>query len=302
MEPPLVSILIVCYNHERYIKKAIESVINNDYSNIEIIVLDDGSTDNSYAIAKKIMDESHLLCYSVLTQANSGLVKSLNKLISLVSGKYIILLASDDVLTPNSIRDRVAYLEEHSEYDAVIGQSLLIDQNDHIISHDAAKYLYHADNMLLKSKYIVEELVLRWSVVGPCFMASKELYDKIGLYNEQFIVEDRQFYLRILSHNKLKYLDIVVAGYRVHGNNISRNINTSKRIKTECARINIFYSNIFQNIFLNFFLRTYNIDLILLNANCKLIYILFKIFRFSLVYLYLFILRIFVLIKEAKNV
>jgi glycosyltransferase involved in cell wall biosynthesis len=305
MKQPLISVIIPCYNHEKYIKKSIESVFNSNYDNIELLIIDDGSTDNSYEVAKNLVySNSRLTSSLIMKQKNSGVVKTLNKLISMAHGDYIILLASDDVLMGNSIRERVFFLEKDKKYDAVIGKAILIDQNDNIISHDAGKYLYHADNILLRSKFIVEELVLRWSVTGPCLFARKSMYDRIGLYNEKYKVEDRDFYLRLLSKGNLKYLDTIVAGYRIHKGNNSRNIFSSLGIRIECAEINSIYGRekIFKNIILQLVLRSYSVDKILLKNNYCGLYNLYKIFRYFFVFLYLLTLKIIVVLnRDGEN-
>jgi glycosyltransferase involved in cell wall biosynthesis len=302
MKLPLVSILVPCYNHEKYIKKSIASILNNSYGNIELLIIDDGSTDSSYEVANDtIYSNNKPASYLIIKQENSGVVKTLNRLISMSHGKYIILLASDDILMDNSIIERVLFLEQNKNYDAIIGKSILIDQNDNIISHNANKYLYRADSTLLSSRYIVEELVLRWSITGPCLLVRKTLYDRIGLYNEKYKVEDRDFYLRLLSMGKLKYFDTVVAYYRVHENNISRNIVSSLSVKIECAKINSTYGQkkIFKNIILQFFLNSYFIDKILLKYNYWILYKTYKMFRYFFVFLYLFTLKILVILEKG---
>jgi glycosyltransferase involved in cell wall biosynthesis len=304
MKSPLVSILIPCYNHEKYIRKSIESVFNCHYDNIELLVIDDGSTDFSYDIAKNVIHSNNKLAFSLIVkQENSGLTKTLNRLISMAHGDYIILLASDDILMSDSINERVLFLEQNKNYDAVIGKAILIDWKGHIISFNASRYLYHADIVLLKSKYIVEELVLRWSAVGPCLLVRKKLYDKIGLYNEKYKVEDRDFYLRLLTRGKLKYLDTVVAYYRIHESNATRDALSSLKVRIECAEINNIYGkrSLFKNIILQVILKSYFVDKTLLRHNYWTIYNLYKIFRHSFVFLYLFILRILVVLLRKSD-
>jgi hypothetical protein len=203
----------------------------------------------------------------------------------------------------DTIAERVLFLEKNRKYDAIIGKAILIDHDDNIISYDAGKYLYRADSALLNSKYIVEELVLRWSVVGPCLLARKILYDKIGLYNEKYTVEDRDFYLRLLSADKLKYFDTTVAYYRVHKNNTSRNIISSLKVRKECAEINSAYGKkrIFKNIILQSFLNSYFIDKILLKHKYLILYTSYKIFRYTLVFIYLFILKILLVVNGRRE-
>ncbi len=85
------------------------------------------------------------------------------------------------------------------------------------------KSLFYADYKRLENN-IVNELVLNWSVVGPTFLAKKSLYEKVGMYDENLLVEDREFYLRLLADNILGF----VANYRIHTSNISRRSKTAK--------------------------------------------------------------------------
>jgi glycosyltransferase involved in cell wall biosynthesis len=297
MELPLVSVLVPCYNHEKYIEKAIQSVLENHYNNIELIVIDDGSTDKSYEIANEILQKNRdVLKYTSLSkQKNIGIVKTLNKLINMSHGEYIALLASDDMLTTDGIMERVLYLEENLNYDAVIGKALLIDEKDRIISPDASKYLYHADTTLLKSKYLEEELILRWSVIGPCLLLRRSLYEKIGLYDENYDVEDKDFYLKVLYLKSLKYLDITVAKYRIHRYNISRNKKTSMHTKKQNAIIDLSYSNKFQKKILCIYLKSRIIDFLLLKYSLTIPYYVYKLFRYGIVSIYLFVLKIYVI-------
>ncbi|MDR0605002.1 MAG: glycosyltransferase [Bacteroidales bacterium] len=293
MKLPLVSVLMPCYNHEQYIVKAIKSVINCNYENIELIIIDDGSSDKSFEIAKGLLENTKkfFLPPQILKQDNVGVVRTLNRLIGLSHGEYITLLASDDMLTPNGIKDRVLYLEHNCDCDAVVGRALLINEKDKLISLDAGKRLYWADTILLKSKYIKDELILRWSIVGPCLLVRKEIYEKIGLYNENYFIEDRDFYLRILYINKLHYIDRPVAKYRIHQFNESRNKTTSRDVKMQCAMIDVRHSEKFRGV-LKLFLKSRLIDLLFLRTKFIFFYWFYKIARYSVTSLYLLILKI----------
>jgi len=293
MNQPLVSVIMPSFNHSKYIEKSIRSVINSNYNNIELLIIDDGSKDNSFEIARKILGGQNILTnYYLEKQENCGIVKTLNNLIFRSKGEYIALLASDDMLTPNGIEDRVLYLEKNKMVDAVFGRAHLMDQYDNVISLNASKYLYYADEKLLKSRYIKYELVLRWSAVGPCLLLRKNLYDKIGVYNEKYCVEDRDFYLRMLAINKIAYIDKVVSMYRIHNSNISRSRETKRNNRIQCANINIDNYKSFRSILLSVYLRSYKIDNLFLKVKFNIIYIVYKTLRYFIIAIYLYLLKI----------
>lgn len=230
----LVSVLIPSYNHSKYIVECLESIKSCDYSLLELIVIDDGSTDVSVDIINSWLscNKDYFERTVFVQQKNAGICKTLNNLIALAQGDFLVFIASDDKILPEGISQRVAALQKNISWLAVYGDCTLIDSNSEIISKSAMSYLYKVNKLaLLNSNYIARELILNWSVPGPGFMAKKECYDTsrgVGLYNEDLIFEDRDYYLRLLSKNALGFIDFSVAAYRLHGFNISRNTKVLK--------------------------------------------------------------------------
>ena len=101
----LVSICMLCYNHEKYLLESIESVLSQNYSNIEVIILDDGSNDNSTAILEKFQNNPKI---QIIKQKNTGnIAKNLNTLISKASGEYILIISCDDKLVEDSLLPKI---------------------------------------------------------------------------------------------------------------------------------------------------------------------------------------------------
>lgn len=291
----LVSVIIPCYNHEKYIIRCIESVLNESYKNIELIILDDGSKDTSVELVEQYLENNQSISkkVSIYTQENMGIVKTLNKLVTLAKGKYIAVLASDDELRNNGIEKRIKYLKENPDKKAVIGNAVVINNEDLILKEDAGHDLFHAKKKLLnKKKTLNTELILQWSVVGPCLLLEKSVYEIIGNYNEDYYVEDRDFYLRMIEKKILGYVDETVAAYRTHGLNMSLNV-ASNRVRIECAKINIAHSKKQSHFFERAFLKSYRVDLFLLNRKWMGVYWINKIIRFGVVFIYRTILSVF---------
>lgn len=117
MDTPLVSVIIPGYNHERFIEGALRSVLAQDYPNIELLVLDDGSKDNTYARLQQLKPECEKRFARVVfaTQPNAGVSVTISRLVAQCQGKYISACASDDEYLPACISTQVAVLEAHPE-------------------------------------------------------------------------------------------------------------------------------------------------------------------------------------------
>ena len=232
---PLVSVVIPCYNHEKYIIESLESVKNETYPHIELIVLDDGSSDDSYEIAVdwiKKNSNSFVNCI-VKKQENRGVCATMNILIGMVNGKYLTGLASDDKLISGSISKRVKYLEEHEDKLVVFADARSIDENSNILCNEYQKNIINANkNALVCDKTRNSELILRWSVPGPVLLIEKKVYTQkyIGLYDESLIGEDRDFFLKCMSKNILGYIPDEVAEYREVQTSLSRNQEIKKEV------------------------------------------------------------------------
>ena len=131
MQEPLVSIIVPSFNHEKYISECVRSIMSQTYSNFELIVIDDGSTDNSPQIIKQLAAE---LGFKYILQQNLGLTKTLNKVIkNHVNGKYIIQLASDDVMCQDRIVQQVNYMENNPHFAMSYSKALVIDSESNVL-------------------------------------------------------------------------------------------------------------------------------------------------------------------------
>jgi glycosyltransferase involved in cell wall biosynthesis len=111
MNKPLVSVICLCYNQDRFVQEAIQSVFEQTYPAIQLIVLDDGSTDESVQrIKKSLVDRP--ACKFVTNERNQGYTKALNQALTFVSGEFVIDLAADDILLPSRIEEGVMAFEK----------------------------------------------------------------------------------------------------------------------------------------------------------------------------------------------
>ena len=129
MSNSLVSVIIPVYNVEKYVKEAIKSIQNQTYENLEIIVIYDGSIDDTYNIVEKLAKEDNRIkLYK--NEKNLKIVKTLNRALSLANGEYISRMDGDDISAPDRIEKKVKFLEENKEFDLVGCQVEVVNEND----------------------------------------------------------------------------------------------------------------------------------------------------------------------------
>ena len=222
---PWITVVIPMYNHSAYVEQCLDSIRDNQYRPVEIRVMDDGSSDNSYEIAAvwAAKNASADLNIHVMRQANQGVNKTLNTLVKMAEGAYIAVIASDDYLLPGSLQVRLNALLQNPNWMVVFGDGRVISEKNELIHHSCIDEFIKADKYaLLHAPSIAAEMILQWGTPGGSFMARREAYDPdkgVGLYDENLLYEDRDFYLRVLSRNQVGFIDTAVTAYRQHGRN-----------------------------------------------------------------------------------
>lgn len=220
----LVSIMLPAYNHEQYIQAALDSILTQDYSHMELNIIDDGSTDSTREVIEAwIAQHESQLNIQFRSRANKGISATLNELISMSSGSFLAGLASDDVLLPDSISARVDYLQRHPNHLAVFGDYHVIDDTGQQL-HDSGIISLHNGNKanFADSQLMKLELLGNFSIAGPVIMYRPELLSQAGMYDESLHFEDWDMYIRMSAQNLLGFIDQAVASYRWHDANVCR--------------------------------------------------------------------------------
>lgn len=207
MVKKLVSVLIPVYNVEKYVEEAIRSIQVQTYRKIEIVVVDDGSTDNTYEIVKKMASEDSRIKL-LKNKKNSRIVKTLNKALGNSSGEYIARMDGDDISAPDRIERKVKFLEENPSFH-LVGCSVNAISDSYELLSRTIKY---GDFELL-------DKIKKYST--PAFhiwVARREVYDALGGYRELPGVEDYDFLLRLATHG-FKFTNIEdYFGYNIRVN------------------------------------------------------------------------------------
>jgi glycosyltransferase involved in cell wall biosynthesis len=220
-----VSVIIPVYNRGEYIRETVESVLYQDYQDVELIVVDDGSTDNSYEILLEYAEQGLLKLLTHLAHENRGQSAALNLGLKEASGEFIAILDSDDFFSPGKLSSQVSFLNDNQQIDFVYGMGLAIDSN--------GKPLF---NTLAESHREVgrpDELLLDCYVAIPGgSLVRKSLFDKVGGFEELFRAgQDHDMALRLFESGRVAYVPEIVFHYRKHGDSISAN-GLERRWKT----------------------------------------------------------------------
>jgi alpha-1,3-rhamnosyltransferase len=206
---PLVTAVLVCWNHERFVRKAVLSALAQTYPNIEVLVFDNGSTDASRRelMALKAEHEFTLIC-----QENIGLVRTLNQALAMARGKYFTCLATDDIWLPEKAARQVAFLEANPDVVLLSGQVSCIDADDKPIN----------PAVVVRPGEVTFADLMRYGcfVYGPTIMCRTATLREIGGYDESLHIEDYSLALRLTNEGRrVVALPDVLTLYRRHGNN-----------------------------------------------------------------------------------
>lgn len=184
----LVSVIIPVYNVEKYVKEAIQSIQNQTYKNLEIIIIDDGSTDDTYSIIKELArSDDRIKFYK--NEKNLKIVKTLNRALSLATGSYIVRMDGDDVSKLDRIERKVNFLEQNPDIDLVGCSLISIDENGREIKKIKK----------LQSFDLIKKTLRYTSPVSHIWMCKKDVYSRLNGYRELSGAEDYDFVLRLIS-------------------------------------------------------------------------------------------------------
>jgi glycosyltransferase involved in cell wall biosynthesis len=212
---PKVSVIITNYNYGCYLRQAIESVLAQTYSNIELIVVDDGSNDNTWEVLKDFPN------IKLIIQNREGVSAARNRGAAIATGDYLCFLDADDFWAPTKVEKQAQKLRENSNLGAVTVGTYIVDADGNLIHTDVrGQSGFLARNILLFERYNI----------FTSMMIRKSYYFEIGGFDKNLSTSaDLDLSLRLAVNYPFEHLEEPLYFYRIHRNNMHSNIKLFKK-------------------------------------------------------------------------
>jgi glycosyltransferase involved in cell wall biosynthesis len=219
MNTPLVTIICICYNHARFVEQALDSVVAQTYSNLELIVIDDGSNDGSPKLIKRWI-ANHPNTTLLINATNLGYCKTFNKAFAISKGNFCIDLAADDMLLPDRVEVGVKTLTDAgAEYGVTFSDAGHIDEAGNLLRLHSEKHPHSS----IPSGDVYKDVIDRYFICSPTMMFRREVVERLNGYDESLAYEDFDFWVRAARKFKFIYSPRVLLKKRSVANSMSKN-------------------------------------------------------------------------------
>jgi len=207
-----VAVIIPCYNSSKYIQKTIESVLNQDYENLEVIAIDDGSTDETRKVLERYLPKIRILSHP--NNANLGEAASVILGITQSKADLIAFLDHDDIWYPNKVKEQVKIFQKCSDVGLVYTNGYVIDESDNIL------YKLFPDDF--QEENIPGKILLKCYIrTSSCVMLKREIFEQIGSFKTGICIVDHDMWVKMSEITKFYFIPDFLIGYRKHENQTS---------------------------------------------------------------------------------
>lgn len=215
---PLITVVIPSYNHQYFVESAVKSVMEQTYPNIELIVIDDGSKDNSLLVLESLKNSYE---FKLIIQENTGVCGALNNAITnFAKGEYIALLASDDFWHPEKLLLQMEKLQVNSDSQLCFSQAAKIKLESGVEECSIfPKKCY--------SGWVLNQVFIRQHVPAGTILFTRKLYDQLGGFDELLNEEDWDFVIRSAAVTPFVSINKPLLYYRSHAGNTMRVLSRS---------------------------------------------------------------------------
>ncbi len=226
MKEPLVTVVATCYNHSRFLVECLESIRAQTYTNIELIITDDCSTDDSVQRIQGWVEEHGVECRLVLHDRNQGLCRTLNEALSMASGKYVAIVSTDDVWFPEKTARQVNMMEALPESFAVVYSDAYV--MDAAGNRMPGRYMESRVGRLDAPEGDVFRVLLQdWCFIpAMTTLIRRSCLEAVGPYDESLVMEDVDMWLRLARHHHFAFDSTVAASYRILPTSLFRSRQT----------------------------------------------------------------------------
>lgn len=208
----LISVIVPSYNHSRYVRETINSIYRQTYKNFEVIVIDDGSSDNSPELLTELQKK---FGFKLILKKNEGVCKTLNHGLEQAQGDFITIIASDDIMPDDRLEKQVSAMNTYKDADVIAGGIQVLEEDGTLLNIKVPRTL---------GALSFEQMIFRNQIFAPTAVFKKSTFKKFGNYNADFVIEDLYYWLKVLSNNgKIINVSDIWAYYRTtHGNQDKR--------------------------------------------------------------------------------
>lgn len=211
METPVVTVICLCHNQREYVIQAIQSVLDQTYKNIQLIIVDDASSDGSQEVIQKFITDKPLITFIKISE-NVGNCKAFNSARQQIQGEYCIDLAADDILIPERVETGVRiFTQATPDVGVHFSDAELINERDEHLSYHSQRFPHKS----IPQGNIYKELVERYFICSPTMMFRKSVLEKLNGYDESLSYEDFDFWIRSSRDFQYVYSPAVLVKKRI---------------------------------------------------------------------------------------
>ena len=226
-EEPKISVIIPCYNGEKFIGNAIKSVLNQTYKKCELIIVDDGSTDSSCKVVENYLDDKVRL---VKNTYNKGIAKTMNKGIKVSTGDFIAFLDQDDTWHPRKLELQLQKFMNESDNLGLVGCGMIFIEND------KCRGVFRLNDEKSDQTRILTKIFLTSTNSASIMMLKRDCLKKVGLFDESLIAwGDFEMVFRVAKFYKVGYVNRLLVKKRVHPE--SANVKLEEIIRNEAKEL-----------------------------------------------------------------
>ena len=234
---PKVSVILTSFNHDKYLREAIDSVLDQTFGDFELIIWDDASSDNSWHLIKLYKDPRIV---AFRNDHRKGGTFSLNRAISeFAQGQYIAIHHSDDAWEPNKLEKQVAYLDKHDEIGAVFTNATIIGEDSSLFT-ERNHFYFNIFNQPNRTRHEWLRFFFKYrnALCHPSILIRKVCYDTAGLYNIGILqYDDLDMWIRICLRYEIHILSEKLTRFRVRDNEANTGANRSRRKNSRNVRV-----------------------------------------------------------------
>lgn len=225
MKAPAVSVCVPAYNHESYVAQAIQSVLDQTFTDWELIIVDDASEDGTARVCREFADRYSGRIRLIELENNGGPSSALNRTLKEAKGRYIAFHSSDDRMKPNRLQRQIEYLETHQHVGMVVSLVEYIDSEGNPV--------HYTNDIFGVPIHNLREQLLRGNFLNaPSATLRRDVVETTGSFNPELLyVQDQDYWMRVLDRYEITRLEVPLVEYRVHGENLSVQ-TTARRIGT----------------------------------------------------------------------